>query len=283
MKNLMRVAVAVSLLLSAGAGAPAAERDEIHYQLSPDWNVAHSAEERGVVRMEFLRQGDDITKWKELFTYENMALGRGHRTPDEWLNRLKELREKECPGATEWNVIEKDEHSILYEWQAKPCLGWPEQHEIARVLSGRYNLFILRYTAKVYKLEPDTRTEWIKTLEAASVDSHAKSKGSEDVDSVIPFETDKVMAALKPAMESVNCNVKETTTNRILCKRPFVRADSQHAGSGGESVTAVLEAQGNQTHVRITTGKGFYGRLGKVNWSTPIYQQTIKILGQTQP
>ena len=283
MKDLMQVAVAASLLLSAGAGAPAAEGEELHYQLSGDWNVAHSAQERGVVLREFLHQGDDINNWKELFTYQNMGLGRGHRNPDEWLNHLKELREKECPGATEWNVIEKDEHSILYEWQARTCLGWPEQHEIARIIFGKYNLFILRYTAKVHKLEPDTRTEWINTLKAAFVDSHDKSKGSEDVDSVIPFEADKVMAALKPAMESVNCYVKETTTNRILCKRPFVHADSQHAGSGGESVTAVLEAQGNQTHVRITTGLGFYGRLGKVNWSTPIYQQMIKILGQTQP
>jgi hypothetical protein len=282
-KNLIQVAVTVSLILTAGARAPAAEGEVLQYSLSPDWHVAHSAQEHGVVIMEFLRQGDDITNWKELFTYQNRGLGRGYRTPDESLNSLKELREKECPGATEWSVIEKDEHSILYEWQAKPCIGWPEQHEIARILCGKHNFFILRYTAKVNKLEPSTRTEWIKTLEAASVDSHYKSEGSQDVDSVIPFETDKVMAALKPAMESVNCNVKETTANRILCKRPFVHASSQQAGSGGESVTAVVEAQGNQTHVRITTGKGFYGRLGKVNWSTPIYQQMIKILGQTQP
>jgi len=104
--------------------------------------------------------------------------------------------------------------------------------------------------------------------------------GSEDVDSVIPYEMDEVMAALKPAMESADCNVKEATANRVECKRP--RNTTGYNGYGGESVTAVLEAQGSKTRVLITTGKGLYGRLGKRSWSIPIYQQMIKNLGQTQ-
>ena len=90
---------------------------------------------------------------------------------------------------------------------------------------------------------------------------------AETVDEVIPFQLDKVVAALKPAMESVSCEVKEATASRIECKRPRVYATYQHIGSGAESITAVLEAKGDQTHVHISTGKGFYGRLGKTNWS----------------
>jgi hypothetical protein len=40
----------------------------------------------------------------------------------------------------------------------------------------------------------------------------------------------------------------------------------------------VLEAQGSKTRVQIKTGKGFYGRLGKKDWSIPIYQLMIKNL-----
>ena len=105
---------------------------------------------------------------------------------------------------------------------------------------------------------------------------------AETVDEVIPFEMTKVVAALKPAMESQNCNVKEATDTRILCKRPRVTATSKHPGSGGESVTAVLEAKGDQTHVRISTGKGYYGRLVKQNWSVPIYEQMTKNLKPAQ-
>lgn len=105
---------------------------------------------------------------------------------------------------------------------------------------------------------------------------------AETVDEVIPFELTKVVAALKPAMESQNCNIKEATDARIVCKRPRVSATFTKPGSGGESVTAVLEAKGDQTHVRISTGKGYYGRLGKQNWSVPIYQQMTKNLKPAQ-
>jgi hypothetical protein len=69
------------------------------------------------------------------------------------------------------------------------------------------------------------------------------------VDEVIPFEMDKVVAALKPAMESEGCNVTQETPGRIECKRPRGYSYSEHMAYGGESEAAVLEAQGNQTHV----------------------------------
>ena len=258
---------------------PASAGEGLNFELSTNWKVANHAERHGYVILEYVRQGDDINSWKELFTYQNFGL-RGKQTPQDELNALKALREKECPAQTEWNVIEENENSILYEWQAKPCRGWPDQHEIARIMVGKHNLFLLRYTAKVQQLDPDTRTQWIKTFQAATLDTETKSVRSEDVDNVVPFEIDKVMAALKPAMENSECNVKEATANRVECKRP--RHTSGNHVYGGESVTAVLEAQGSKTRVVITTGKDFYGRFVKSSWSIPIYQQMIKNLGQAQ-
>ena len=253
--------------------AHAGSSEELQFQIDSHWKQANGAAKRGYVIIEWVREGDDINNWKELFTYQNFGL-RGKRTPEDFLNELKTLREKECPGVTEWNVIEHDENSILYEWQAKPCMSWPDQHEVARIIFGKHNLFLLRYTAKVKELAPDTRTQWINTFKAATVET--KSVAAEDVDEVVPFEMDKVMAALKPAMESVDCNVKEATANRVECKRP--RHTSGNRVYGGESVTAVLEVQGSKTRIVITTGKGFYGRLVKSNWSMPIYEQMMKNL-----
>jgi len=48
-------------------------------------------------------------------------------------------------------------------------------------------------------------------------------------------------------------------------------------------VTAKLEAKGDQTRVSITTGLGFYGRLAKGNWSTPVYLEMMRNLQRTQP
>jgi hypothetical protein len=270
------------LMVCAGVTASAGENESLNFELSLDWKIANHAERSGYVITEYVRSGDDIHHWNELFTYQNFGLGHKRGlTPQDELDALKAVKEKECPGATEWNVIEQNESSILYEWQEKPCLGWPDQHEIARIIFGKHNLFILHYAAKVQQLDPDTRKNWINTFEGATVDTESKSVGPEDVDSIIPFEVDKVTAALKPAMESVDCKVEEATATRIECKRP--RTTSGHYVYGGESVTAVLEAQGSKTRVVITTGKGFYGRLRKRDWSIPIYQQMVKNLEQPQP
>lgn len=92
---------------------------------------------------------------------------------------------------------------------------------------------------------------------------------------------DAVAAAMKPAMESVGCNVKKATAEQLECKRPWARDnDIERTGNGGEEVTAKLEAKGEQTRVRISTEKGFHHRLGKKNWSTPIYQEMMKNLQQ---
>jgi hypothetical protein len=181
---LMPVIGFLCLILWIAAPVVAAEPEEPHLDLGTnkiagpkdlflEWEIASVHEGHLPLMIEFIRKGDDINNWKELFTYQNFA--KGKQTPEEFLNKLKAAREKECPGATVWNVIEQNESSILYEWRAKPCLGWPEQHEVARIILGNHNLFVLHYVAKVPELAPDTRTKWIKTFHDATVDSGAKS------------------------------------------------------------------------------------------------------------
>ncbi len=171
MKKALLVFGFLYLMLCAGVTASAGENESLNLRLSLDWKIANHAEQHGYVIIEYVRQGDDIHHWKELFTYQNFGLrGKHAPTPQTELDALKALKEKECPGATEWNVIEQDESSVLYEWQEKPCLGWPDQHEIARIIFGKHNLFILHYAAKVQQLDPDTRKNWIKTFEDATID-----------------------------------------------------------------------------------------------------------------
>lgn len=99
---------------------------------------------------------------------------------------------------------------------------------------------------------------------------------SKDVDEVIPFRREAVAAALKPAMESFGCKVTDAKEKRVECKRG--RGNDERTGYGGEKVTAELETKGEQTRVRIWTGKGFAGRIRKNNWSTPIYREMLKTL-----
>jgi hypothetical protein len=283
MKKLIAIAALVCLISSMVAAAIEKQSEGLEISMGPEWKEVFTAHTRKLSHLEFIRVGDDIGNWKELVNIFHVgSKGPSNLSYEKNLENILALREKLCPGATtQYAVIEKSENSILYEWQAKPCLSSPEQHEIGRMMSGTHERFFLHYAAKGTEVAPAARAAIIKTFSAATIDSGPSaivpSAGSENVDEVVPFAMDKVVAAVKPAMEKKDCHVVEATSNRVECKRPH------GVGEGGESVTAELEAQGEQTRVRIWTGKGFYGRLAKENWSARIYEDAVTILQPAQP
>jgi hypothetical protein len=146
----------------------AAQGYPLQLEFEPGWTVgAFRAQDAGrEVLAEFVRQGDDIQSWRELFTIQILPLS-ADRSPQVALDKMKALRERECPGTTTWHVIASDERSILYEWQARPCRGWPDQHEIGRILHARGNAFTLHYVVKSYRMPDDVRARWIARLAAA--------------------------------------------------------------------------------------------------------------------
>ena len=101
--------------------------------------------------------------------------------------------------------------------------------------------------------------------------------GSTDINDVLPFELNAVVAALKPAMVVMGCNVTIELTGRTECQRK--RGNSARTGIGGEKIIATWEAQGTRTQVRIQTIRA---SLRMRNWSTPIYEELKKSL-QTAP
>ena len=86
----------------------------------------------------------------------------------------------------------------------------------------------------------------------------------------------KVLDAVKLAISTYGCDVKKEKPDYLECTRD--RHVGAFVGSGGEKVTVQLSAKGSETRVEIKTGKGFVGRLGKKNWSTPIFDEMMKTL-----
>ncbi len=152
----------------------------LHFDLGPDaadWQTANGSVAHHAALLEFVRKGDNINSWKELFTFQYGRRKTYPPSPQQYLDALKALREKECPGATVWNTIEQDENSILYEWQlTKPCESAPgeaqagvEQHEIARAIYEKDVVLIVHYAAKGHDMAPDVRTQWISRWHDAYV------------------------------------------------------------------------------------------------------------------
>lgn len=117
---------------------------------------------------ELVPEGETIDSWSELITIQNFAIVSG--TPAQLLDQLMAIREKLCPGSTQWNILDEDERSILYEWRAAPCAGYPEQHEISRIIDGNWNRFRIAYTAKSAEIPAEKRSSTIQYLSEATVD-----------------------------------------------------------------------------------------------------------------
>jgi hypothetical protein len=104
----------------------------------------------------------------------------------------------------------------------------------------------------------------------------ASSKKGGDVDTVVSHPVEKVRDAVRLALATYGCDIKKDESDLIECTRS--RRMGIAVGSGGEKITVQLMAQEVATRLVIKTGKGFVGRLGKKNWSTPVYDETIKVL-----
>jgi hypothetical protein len=273
----------LSCLPWAGGLAQSVQNEGLVRELGPQWTSMYEiGRDLRYDAIELVPSGSTFANWKEVVSISDF-IGESQLSAEDTLRQHQAIRERRCPGAARWTVLSRDATGVLFQWHIDACNGLPEEDEVGRVMVGRYSRYLLEYSARVHELAPETRAHWLKTFSDATFDSVTLSFDSAwmsvDVDEPVPFPPDKVAAALKTAMEAQACKVTAATADRIECKRGRVWvAKRNEYDYGGESVTAVLEPKGDQTEVHITTGLGFYGRLAKRNWSTPVYEAMMKNL-----
>jgi hypothetical protein len=140
-----------------------------------EWTVAHQSANQRERIMEFVPPGHKITAWTELMTLHTLRRPPGPPDVDGLAAAAFEPLSKRCPGRVTWNVIrrwmrtETEEASMLYEWTVKDCPPEADQHEVARIVYGKFSIFRLAYTAKTGELEPVKRDKWIRELSGATV------------------------------------------------------------------------------------------------------------------
>jgi hypothetical protein len=143
----------------------------------------------------------------------------------------------------------------------------------------------MRLTAKtalvllitILSLGADPRVQTTGTVEKRpAIDADEVTKGSKNVDEWVNHPIDTLRRALKVSMETYGFELKKDKPDQLEGTRR--RRIGPIVGSGGEKVTVKLTAEHARTRVKIETGKGFVGRLGKKNWSTPIFKEALKIV-----
>lgn len=168
--------VLVLLLMAACAAIPSYQENLMWEGFdSKEWTVGSHTEDRNQRIVEFVRPGEKIDNWTELVTLQTLRKPTNPERIDVMVARMHADDAKLCPKGFIQDVIaqgvrtETEEASILYEWKFTNCPRHADQHEVARIIYGKFSIFRLAYVAKTEKLAPEKREKWIKDLERARV------------------------------------------------------------------------------------------------------------------
>ena len=140
-----------------------------------EWTVGHQASDQNQRILEFVRPGEKIDNWTELLTSQVLRKAANPVPIDVMVARIHADVAKSCPNGFVQNVIaqgfptEIEEASIIYEWKVTKCPPHADQHEVAKIIYGKFSIFRLAYVAKTTNLAPEKREKWIKDLKDARI------------------------------------------------------------------------------------------------------------------
>jgi hypothetical protein len=83
----------------AGGGMKGTQiKETIGLSIEPGWKVGHSARYSKGSITEFIREGDNINNWRELFTVHEFPTTWGASSPEDTLNLLKKFGKEVARG-----------------------------------------------------------------------------------------------------------------------------------------------------------------------------------------
>jgi hypothetical protein len=139
-----------------------------------EWTVGHHVSDKNQRIVEFVRPGEKIDNWTELLTSQVFRKPAEPERIDSMVARVHSDIAKACPSFVR-NVIaqgvptETEEASIIYEWKINKCHPHADQHEVAKIIYGKFSIFRLAYVAKTGELPAEKREKWIQALKSATI------------------------------------------------------------------------------------------------------------------
>jgi len=164
------------------------------------WKLGRQWEQREVQHLkEFVREGETLDNWTDLITWHALKKGSTPVPLETLLNSQREAIRAICPSLV-WNIIERKERAVLYEWRISNCKPskaeleklakgqgairpdpkvvlekfTADQHAIDLYIEGEWTIWRISYTAKVKELAKEKRAEWIQWLSDAKVETKSR-------------------------------------------------------------------------------------------------------------
>jgi hypothetical protein len=133
-----------------------------------EWTVGNQGSDQNQRLVEFVRPGEKIDSWTELFSIQVLKKPDKPDPIDAFVARAHAGTAKVCPSFVQ-NVIETQEASIIYEWKIKKCPPHADQHEVRKIIYGRITIYSLAFVEKTAELASEKREKWIKELKSARI------------------------------------------------------------------------------------------------------------------
>lgn len=151
-------AVAREIMASALASSPEAD-----YRGA--WKYAGSKQGKGEWETNYyLPEGENVENWTRRFTFSSIRRSYSSpASPEAMMIGLKELKATECSKGV-WNIIQKGDTDLLYEYRVADCGRHLAQHKIARILYAKAHIWWITYTQKGSPMDEQERLKWIDTL-----------------------------------------------------------------------------------------------------------------------
>ena len=162
--HISKISILIISLLVAGCGA-ALEYVRVPGKLT-GWKVGFQERERFTNNniKEIIPASETIHNWSKMITIQYKDKRKDN--PEKFMQALKVSMQSKCKN-TKWEVLEKTNNSILYEWSIKGCSPHKDQHELSKLILGNDGLHRVAYTEKVKSIPNKTREKWIKKLSDA--------------------------------------------------------------------------------------------------------------------
>ncbi len=127
------------------------------------------------LRLVYVKRGETSENWTEKAEVTELPIAITFLSttvrwnPESVMNAEKANMQKKQCSTDMWTVLQKDETSILYEWQNIKCPGYFHQQEIVRIVMGRWYLWFISYGIRDKTFSADKRAALIENLLKAKV------------------------------------------------------------------------------------------------------------------
>ncbi len=133
-----------------------------------EWVVAYRYLAANQGNTEYVKQGESIQSWTELFSSQRFIGAAHHKTAAEVTKGIQKQLEKKFGDVT-FNILQESEKDVLFTWSIDQSDEHAAQQEVARIVQGEHDIHRLAYTRKGTFEDNKTLAPWIEKLKQAKL------------------------------------------------------------------------------------------------------------------